>query len=128
LFHAFLNRELTEHIDVFVYADVDDITDAYMAYYGIPLEARPDYRERWEEDCAGEAGNGVLFQCTLADNWLNNTTGYGIEAGRRNAILHEYAHNLQWEGQTVNPRSVWLVEGMAEYLAFIYLETAGGSH
>ncbi|MCZ7599515.1 MAG: hypothetical protein M5U09_19760 [Gammaproteobacteria bacterium] len=128
LFYAFLNRELTAPIDVFVYADVDDITDAYMAYYGIPLEERPQYRQRWEDNCAGEAGNGVMFQCTLADSRNTNNTGFGVDVDRRKGILHEYVHNLQWEGLTINARPVWLVEGMAEYLAFIYLESVGDSH
>ena len=116
---------------IYVSADAEWLTDAYVAHLNAGEGIRSGKMQHFSGCHGGEAGYGFMFMCSKSDVFDGDWFGSGRLAQRTFAMAHEYFHMLQYEravGSLDNCCSgtntlkmlgpQWLVEGAAEYVAF----------
>ena len=119
----------TDDYTVFLFREPEPLVDAWMQFFGSPEHQRADLLERWRgRHGRAEAGRGNIFMLvddrTLAGPW-----------GAQEVVTHEYVHVVQsqyrpaggWLDTDVPPSGpVWLVEGVAVYLAALHVDALAG--
>jgi hypothetical protein len=123
---------------IFVSADPDWMTDAFVAETNLPPNRWPDRRAQFAACNGGEANYRMLFMCSKSRVFSEDWYGAGLKAQRAYALTHELFHVVQNEIVGRQPDAccddaqwvarmgpVWLVEGSAEYVAFRLLADSG---
>lgn len=134
-FRKKLGTTVTNHTAIYVSADPTWMTDAYLIQTRLDESYRTGKMEYFGGCHGGEAVYGAIFMCSKSDVFSKDWYGSGSAAQRTFALTHEYFHNLQFElggdrarhccTEGDNPLALlgpqWLVEGSAEYMAFVIL-------
>lgn len=119
---------------VYISSDAEWLTGGYAAETDLPERDRASRTTQFAACNGGEANLGMLYMCASSKVFSEDWYGGGVRSQRAYALAHEYVHVMQMtlagptppgccdEQQQVQQRGpVWLVEGAAEYLAFLLL-------
>ena len=134
-----LGYSLKERPAVYVSSDPKWMTDAYLKQRRFGEQYRKGKMEDFGRCNGGEAGHGYIFMCAKSNVFSGDWFELGSAAQRKFALTHEYFHMIEyelagersWSCCSNNDDSVkligptWLVEGVAEYLAFVILREDG---
>lgn len=126
---------------VYVSSDPEWMADNYLAQRDLGQSFRKGKVEDFRRCNGGEASYGTIFMCAKSDVFSGNWFGVSSIEQRKFALTHEYMHMIQFElagerawscctgkqdsVELVGPQ--WLVEGAAEYLAFVIVRDGGWS-
>jgi len=113
-----LGVTISGNTDVFVFTDLDLLVDAYMKFYNLDPNTRPDVRKKWENNTA-EANNGGMFINAGHPGWILSGIDDTTERNtlRSKTVGHEDFHLLQAELGVQG--ATWLLEGTAEYIGWL---------